>query len=105
MVGGIHTNNTYSVDFIAVKPRPPPNPLGVVALPPGHLEGPPQGAQGVVRPPLVMHGVAGQPMGLLASPVILFLFFIILFYYYFKNGGVFGNFCLTPLRIHTLLLN
>jgi hypothetical protein len=37
MVNGIHANNTYPTDFIAVKPR--------------HLKGPPQGAPGVVRPP------------------------------------------------------
>jgi hypothetical protein len=39
IAGDIHANNTYLVDFIVVKPRPPSNPPGVVAPPPCHAGG------------------------------------------------------------------
>ncbi|KAE7998462.1 hypothetical protein FH972_003006 [Carpinus fangiana] len=61
MVGGIHYNNTYPTNFIAVKPRPPPNPPGVVAPPPGHLGGPPQGASGHVGGGRLANESAGHP--------------------------------------------
>jgi hypothetical protein len=46
--------------------------------------------------PQVMQRVVGLPMWLPAT---------VIFFFFLKNGGVFGNFCLTALRIHTLLPN
>jgi hypothetical protein len=68
MVGDIHANNTYLADFIVVKPRPPPNPPGVVAPPPCHAGG--------GRP---ANGVAGHPYN------FSFFFFLIEFFFFLKK--------------------
>jgi hypothetical protein len=67
----------------------------------GHTRVHPKVLWGWCNHPQVMQGVTGQPMGLPCTPVILDVFL--------KkkkkkkpNGGVFRNFCLSPLRIHTL---
>jgi hypothetical protein len=64
-------------------------------------------------------GVIGNPIGWLATPVILgfsifnffcfvvfkFLFLVFFFFFEKRKGGVFGNFSSTPIRIHVLLPN